>query len=415
VPLEKDLTRMPAQLLCGFVDGGKKRGHLFLKQLPALKAKKTDPHSTMKREITITLNEKNVRLRRTREGRVPVQKGLLNLTQGFFMAYDSKFTKVPANKRYPGLGGTINANTLGPIALEHRALLAHTTKQQKKILLGNRLVAVGGACPEEGEGDPESGEEDDEADASSGGLAKPLDTFDDLVIDADAEAQVEDKIEIIDVEDDSVNENIDLAPIPLLYNQLPRSVLINVCKAWNVRHVVDFTPIPHVAADLVEIGISYVGVTGSEEYATYLSNECEKDLAAKIQDPNSKLADRRFLQIPPDQEKAGGVPPPSKKAGGAPPPSKTAEGGPPPSKKGAGPPPPKKAEGGPPPTKKGAGPPPPKKAEGGPPPLKKAKAVPALGAPPPGVLVQSTTSPDLAAILAKAKAALSAKAAPPVD
>ena len=65
---------------------------------------------------------------------------------------------------------------------------------------------------------------------------------------------------------------------PICYHVLPIDLLLDFIKAFQVRHIVDFSPTPMpLTVQLANLGITYLAICGTEEQKNYLHDKSLKD------------------------------------------------------------------------------------------------------------------------------------------
>ena len=135
---------------------------------------------------------------------------------------------------------------VGPVALNPSSALRTFSHKDKLAYLGKRRVAAGGKEPMTDNSDE---------DAEGGGAPA-------------------------DVGGDGLE--------PISFHWLPVDVTLDFVKAFQVRHVVDFTPTPlPLALELVKLGVSYFGVCRTENQRTVIKHALHKGIVAKLQIPAS--------------------------------------------------------------------------------------------------------------------------------
>ena len=229
------------------IDAGLERRRAFLRPFGKAAAKKKAV-----RKIIMHFAEKPFIARKKRV------KGALRLTQTIYMVANPS-TEIQF-KEYRSFQGSNQCDLLGPVHLDDPASLPCMHKKDKTAYWGKRKVLAGGPCLDDSDGDIGCKDEDE-----------------DDVDDAPPAAGDEDTM------------------VPIAYHMLPPTALADLCEAWGVKHVIDFTPAPNkVICKLVEAGISYFGLCSTEAMRTYLHDQAAKGIEASIADPSSPLYDRRL-------------------------------------------------------------------------------------------------------------------------
>ena len=177
------------------------------------------------------------------------------------MAANARTFTAIAIKKFESYIDSTRYDVVGPIELDPLANVPKLTVPQKKEYYGSaRLVMASGKADKDDDIDSESDDDDD----------------------ADAEPK----------------QASDLVPIS--YHVLPAQVVLDFCQAYNVKHVLDITPSPmELAPKLIERGISYLGVCGTEFQKSYLQKQMRNSISKGLVDPNNRLFDARFGDVVP--------------------------------------------------------------------------------------------------------------------
>ena len=273
----------PAHLQLGdifvCIDGGKDRKRVFTRPLLGTKKGK-DINRTFIRSIVLHATEASHKTRRER------MQGHTKLTQGIQMAMNHGTLKTINACEYPHHKGSNKCDVFGPVDLDAFASLPTLTPADKKLYLGKRLVLAGGKCESESEED--EGDGDDDA----------------AVTDVPPTAS-----------GDTQDQPIEDKQLPINFHALPVDVVLDLAKANNCKHVIDFAPTPlPLAHRLISSGISYFGICGTAEQRDYLANQLHDGVMKSLKDPSSTLHDARFLSLNDRSDTADGEQNPSPSA-----------------------------------------------------------------------------------------------------
>ena len=197
-------TLKPADIFF-MIDAGKDRKRVFLKQFPS--GSRKDSRCIKPRKVMLWISQETFRKRRK------VAHGYAKLTQS--MVYiTSTETKIPAKEyeHFPGMGTT--ADIIGPLELDPVDSLHLIPQADRVKWWGRHLVADGGH---------DSADDNDDMDKDNTDEEPPEDE------PADA-----------------------AATIPPSVHGLPDVLPLDVCKAFNVKHVLDISPCsPSLVVNLV--------------------------------------------------------------------------------------------------------------------------------------------------------------------
>ena len=172
-----------------------------------------------------------------------------------------------------------------PVALVPKNELKHMSKLDKLAWYAKRRVLAGGA-----KGDDDTDEDDDDDDAPAAAPAAPAPA---------PGANPQDEM------------------VPVSHHCLPPSVVVDMCVALEVKHVIDFSPTPeNLAFQLVTEGISYVGICPSDFAAKRLEKNLIEDLKVAVVKPGHRLHDWRLASmhadhVPPQLPEPRNAPAPS--------------------------------------------------------------------------------------------------------
>ena len=241
-------------------NGAKDRKRIFSKPLASSLSGK-DQKRTVVQTVLLHMTEESWRERRGRH------LGRSKLTQQAYICATSATLKDVPKANFATYGGSTKSDVVGPVALNPVSALPKLSHEDKIAYLGKRRVAAGGREPIS----DDSAEEDDAAggeDPEDGGAALQ----------------------------------------PISFHCLPVAVTLDFVKAFQVRHVVDFTPSPlPLPLELVKLGISYLGVCATENQRDYIKDALHTGLVAELQNPESPLHDPRIAPGP----ASAGPPPPN--------------------------------------------------------------------------------------------------------
>ena len=222
-------------------NGAKDRKRIFCKPLASPQAQGgKDPKRTVTQTVLIHMTEESWRERRGRH------LGRSKLTQQAYVCASSATLKDIPKVNFATYNGSTKSDVVGPVALDPSSALPTLSHEDKIAYLGNRRVAVNGKEPLTDNSDE---------DAEGGGAPA-------------------------DVGGDGLE--------PISFHCLPVDVTLDFVKAFQVRHVVDFTPTPlPLALELVKLGVNYFGVCGTENQRTVFKNALHNGIVAELQHPAS--------------------------------------------------------------------------------------------------------------------------------
>ena len=249
-------TDTPTELQFGdlwtCITGGKDRKRFFVKPLknPDMKTGR-DRQRTLCRTMTLTLDEPSWRLRHF------AKRGTAKLTQHIHIVANASTLAGIPYKQFPTIPGSNRSDVLGPLTLQPLEDMPKMSLDAKKVYYNKRMILAGGGkiAPNS---DNDSDDDDDEDDAA----AKPKETDDP----------------------------------PISWAALPVELMSNLCKGYNVKHVIDLSPTPeHLAFEIISQGGSYVALCASTEQKDFLTKQLFDDLLVGITDCHQPLLyDPRF-------------------------------------------------------------------------------------------------------------------------
>ena len=248
-------------------NGTKDRKRIFKKPLASSAVGGKDPSRTVLQTVLLHMTEESWRERRGRH------LGRSKLTQHAYICATSKTLKDTPRVSFATINGSTKSDVAGPVSLDPTSALPRLSHADRIAYLGKRRVAAGSALKDSDDSDDDvdlGGADDDQAGADAGGE-------------------------------------------PISYHALPVAVTLDFVRAFQVRHVVDFTPTPlPLPLELTKLGVSYLGVCGTENQRTYIKEALHTGLTEAIQDPESPLYDPRIVPAarPAAAAGAAGAPPP---------------------------------------------------------------------------------------------------------
>ena len=231
-------------------NGTKDRKRNFTKPLGVVKTGK-DPDRTVTQVVLVHMTEDSWRERRGRH------LGRSKLTQLVYICSRASTLKAIPRRQFATYVGSTKADVVGPVALDSLSSLPTMDREAKTEYLGKRRVATGGHRSDE------SNDEDDPAEAK---------------------------------EEEHMTAGVHAQPIS--FHALPINLVMDFVRAFQIRHVVDFTPTPlPLPLELMKQGVSYFGVCGTEAQRDYIKQCLHEGLLKEILDPASPLHDKRLCPV----------------------------------------------------------------------------------------------------------------------
>jgi hypothetical protein len=261
-------TETPEYLQAGdiylCIDGGRDRRRQFMKPFKLIGHDKNrkNRNRTINRTTTMHISESSWRLRRKRH------RGQAKLTQQIHMVANSATLANIKHCNFEYITGSTRSNVMGPVSLTPLADVPTLAASKKKDFYGKHYILAGG----KDDFDDDCNEDDDVNDDDD-----------------------EDVDEPIEVQKGSETETKPKDP-PLNHHALPVEVLLNIIKAYNVKHVIEVFPsTSDIAYQVMKRGGSYVGACYSPIMAEYLRKATSDRVIRGVVDPNEKfLYDARF-------------------------------------------------------------------------------------------------------------------------
>ena len=182
----------------------------------------------------LVMEEKSWRLRRGSK-----KRGRARLTQGAYICANRLTMRKLRNNTFATHAGSVKSDVVGPITLDPIESIPKIEKRDVVTYYGARRVLAGGPCNDSDDDNDKSDEDEDE-------------------------------------EDDHTEES-DKRPIN--YHCLPTSLIIDFVKAYDCKHVIDFSPSPmHLGIELMKIGVTYFALCGTEFQRETLNNQLLDDI-----------------------------------------------------------------------------------------------------------------------------------------
>ena len=254
VKLARYGTETPDKIQLGdiysLVDANKDRRRLFTN---AVKSKDSGAKEKDKRrKLILYCTENSVKQRRKRVGNRRV-----TCTQGLHLCYN-KATPIPY-REYKTLSGSNHSDMFGPLQLEAQQDLPSMEKKEKAQWWGDkRIVECGGPVS-----DSDGSDDSEEGEREPGG--KPAHT-------------------------QQTGGDLPDGKLPINFHQLPPVVLHEIVWSNNVKHVIDLSPSPAMAAvKILEDGGSYCCIHPTTAAQDWYFSRLREELLKRCDTPGTKM------------------------------------------------------------------------------------------------------------------------------
>lgn len=228
-------------------NAAKDRKRLFSKPLHCSDKVGKDPARTLTQSVLVHMTEDSWRARRGRHS------GRSKLTQHAYICATASTLRAIPKCEFATHAGSTKSDVCGPVILDAKQDLPMLSHSDKVAYHGKRRTGAGG-CKDDSDADASEDEEAAEGECDG-----------------------------------------DEVKYPICYHVLPIDLLLDFIKAFQVRHIVDFSPTPMpLTVQLANLGITYLAICGTEEQKNYLHDKSLKDLENEMMKVDSALYDPRM-------------------------------------------------------------------------------------------------------------------------